>query len=186
MDLKKKIASYVVKAQVASDSGKGMYSYLKSDTFVFLNEEQVRHRTCYRRNSDRRELSIEDDTTIYLNDRSERGLLFNDPIFAAKADDFGYDAKAQYILKAILLINSNRRCGWNYWVKRTPDQHGYSSIITYFEYKNDGIKLQISFHTPIGRAPDSLIDLCGKGRRCHWDYGSSRNNCQILIDIFNF
>lgn len=189
MELRKKIASYVVKAQVASDAGKGAHTYLKSDNIIFLSETQVRHRTSYQRDPDRRDgSSFMDDLTIYLNDRSEMGLLFNNPEFATKAEDYEYKAKTQYILKAIRLINSNRRCGWNYWVKRTLDQNGYSSIITYFEYKNDGLKVQISFHTPFSKSPVELDKMANgkKGRICHWDHGSSRKNCQLLIDRFEF
>lgn len=189
MDLEAKIASYVVKAQVASDSGKGIHTYLKSDHIIFLNETQVRHRACYHR-EDRRERVINaDDATVYLNDRSELGLLFTNPEFAAKAERFGYSEKTAYILKALRLINSNRRCGWNYWVERTADQNGYSSIITYFEYKNDGTdELQISFHTPFNKSPVELDKMAygKKGRRCHWDRKGSRKNCQILIDKFDF
>lgn len=190
MDLEAKIASYIIKAQVASDSGKGIHTCLKADNIVFLNETQVRHRACYHR-EDRREVILnKDDSTIYLNDRSELGLVFTNPDFATKAERFGYSEKTTYILKALHLINSNRRCGWNYWVKRTADQNGYSSVITYFEYKNDdgGDKLQISFHTPFSKSPFELDKMANKkkGRVCHWDQKGSRKNCQILIDKFDF
>ena len=81
----------------------------------------------------------------------------------------GYDAKLHYILSAIKLINSSRPCGWNYYVIKSPDQNGYPSYITYFQYKDSGnTRYELSFHTPwdIGY---ELYPFLGKGRKTHWN-----------------
>lgn len=100
----------------------------------------------------------------------------------------GYNVKSAYILKAVKLINSNPRCGWNYFVSgQTPDQNRHPSIIIYFEYKNDGNRYQISFHTPWNLAPPNMETQMTKGRTTRWNHqiGGSRYNCQRLIDMFD-
>lgn len=104
------------------------------------------------------------------------------------ARERGYNVKTAYILKAVRLINSNPRCGWNYFVSgQTPDQNRHPSIIVYFEYKNDGNRYQISFHTPWSLAPTSMETQMTKGRTTRWNHQSdgSRYNCQRLIDMFD-
>lgn len=100
----------------------------------------------------------------------------------------GYSIKTAYILKAVKLINSNPRCGWNYFVSgQTPDQNKYPSVIVYFEYTDaDNTRYQISFHTPWSLLPESLTSQMNKGRQTHWNHhiGGSRNDCKRLIKRF--
>lgn len=99
----------------------------------------------------------------------------------------GYAAKNVYILAAIKIIANSKPCGWNFYVDANrPDQNGYSSVITYFQYKLDGVRYDVSFHTPVSQA-DALKPFFGKGRKTHWNgvISGSRQDCQTLADIFN-
>ena len=102
------------------------------------------------------------------------------------ANEYAYTAKPKYIRKAINLINSNPRLGWNYWVEQAPDQNGYDSVIVYFDYKVNGKRIQVSFHTPLGIAGD-LIRYIGKGRKTRWNKKlmGSIAACRMLINQFN-
>lgn len=102
------------------------------------------------------------------------------------ANEYAYAAKPKYIRKAINLINSNPRLGWNYWVEQAPDQNGCDSVIVYFDYKVNGKRIQVSFHTPLGIARD-LIPFIGKGRKTRWNKKlmGSIAACKTLIRHFN-
>lgn len=105
----------------------------------------------------------------------------------AVARQRGYGVKTAYIMKAVNLINSNPRCGWNYYISgQTPDQNRYPSIIVYFEYTDSDGKFQVSFHTPWNSMPESLTAQLNTGRQTHWNHciGGSRRDCQRLIDRF--
>ena len=100
----------------------------------------------------------------------------------------GYRVKTAYIEKAVKLINSNPRCGWNYFVTgQTPDQNKHPSIVVYFEYTNDGIRYQVSFHTPWSLITPGMETLMTKGRPTRWNHkiGGSRRDCQRLINTFD-
>lgn len=104
------------------------------------------------------------------------------------ARERGYSVKTTYIMKAVKLISSNPRCGWNYCISgQTPDQNNYTSVIVYFEYKDDRRRYQISFHTPWSLVPQSMETHMTKGRRTRWNHniGGSRYNCQRLINMFD-
>lgn len=99
----------------------------------------------------------------------------------------GYAAKNVYILAAIKTIANSKPCGWNFYVDANkPDQNGHASVITYFQYKLDGVRYEVSFHTPAGQA-DDLKPFFGKGRKTHWNgvISGSRADCQTIADIFN-
>ncbi len=104
------------------------------------------------------------------------------------ARERGYRIKTAYIEKAVKLINSNPRCGWNYFVTgQTPDQNKNPSVIVYFEYKNDGNRYQVSFHTPWSLISTDLESMMTKGRNTRWNHkiGGSRKDCQRLIEMFD-
>lgn len=104
------------------------------------------------------------------------------------ARERGYRVKTVYIEKAVKLINSNPRCGWNYFVSgQTPDQNKNPSVIVYFEYKNDGNRYQVSFHTPWSLISTGMEALMAKGRNTRWNHkiGGSRRDCQSLIKMFD-
>ena len=98
----------------------------------------------------------------------------------------GYAAKNTYILAALKEISTTKPCGWNFYVMPDQkDQNGYCSVITYFQIKLDGVRYEISFHTPAGKA-EFLKPFFNKGRKTHWNgkLGGSRQDCQALIDLF--
>ena len=102
-----------------------------------------------------------------------------------KANEYAYAAKPKYIRKAINLINSNPKLGWNYWVEKTSDQNGYDSVIVYFDYKINSKRIQVSFHNPLGSAGD-LIPFIGKGRKTRWNKKlTCTAACKMIIGHFN-
>lgn len=99
----------------------------------------------------------------------------------------GYAAKNVYILAAIKTIANSKPCGWNFYVDPfKPDQNGNQSIITYFQYKLDGVRYEVSFHTPADQA-SGLKPFFSKGRKTHWNgvINGPRKDCQHLADIFS-
>lgn len=101
---------------------------------------------------------------------------------------FGYTAKESYIIRAIDLIRSNKS-DFRYYVSEiTDDQNGYDSIITYFDFKFNGVRKQISFHTPLNSARESgLATIAGTGRKTRWNrqIGGSKEACRLLVEMFN-
>jgi hypothetical protein len=100
---------------------------------------------------------------------------------------FGYDMKADMILRAIKLIDSTKTY-FRYYVVKAKDQNGYPSIIAYFQYKHPKKSIgtmQISFHTPINKAGE-LKDYIGKGTPMRWDkqIGGSQKAYDILAETF--
>lgn len=94
-----------------------------------------------------------------------------------------YDIKVDYILRAINLINGAKTL-FNYYVVKSPDQNGYSSIITYFTFRIDNVKYQVSFHTPLNLA-GALMPHVGKGLRMRWDRKNSNYACEMLAQAYN-
>lgn len=99
----------------------------------------------------------------------------------------GYDAKLNYILMAIKMINSSRPCGWNYYVIGSPDQNGYPSFITYFQYKDAGnTRYELSSQIPWSMETE-LYPFLRKGRKTHWNgkmYGSVAD-ANALVALFD-
>lgn len=99
-----------------------------------------------------------------------------------KAYKLGYKIKDAHIEHAIKLINKNKLNSFRYWVERKPDQNGHMSNVVYFTYKNNEIRLQISFHcfsrTIRGHVNKGVITEWTKIKNC-------RENCGILKEIFN-
>lgn len=96
----------------------------------------------------------------------------------------GYRLKDKFILRALKMI-TNTKNGFSFYVEEKPDQNGYSSVITYFEYNYGGIKRQVSFHTPERKA-GILLQYSGKGRKTHWNGAhDSRSNCELLAELFD-
>lgn len=100
-------------------------------------------------------------------------------------NEIGYGLKEAMIIRALRMIDTNPKMGFNYWCEMTPDQNGYPSILIYFDIKADGRRLQVSFHNP--RSCKALKKWINKGRKTRWDrvrYGS-RSACTELIEIFD-
>jgi hypothetical protein len=98
---------------------------------------------------------------------------------------YGYGVKTINIVNAINLIRANKT-QFNYWVVENPDQNGYPSIITFFEWKVGDQRYQISFHTPWRLAKD-LIPYVGTGRPTRWNkiFGGSREAARQLKEFYN-
>ena len=100
-----------------------------------------------------------------------------------------YDIKDRFILDAIKIIDSNPRCGVNYFVESTPDQNGYQSMLVYFDINFYGCRFQVSFHSPADKT--SLKNLSQKGRKTHWikrDSNTqigSREACEQMAQVLN-
>lgn len=88
-----------------------------------------------------------------------------------------YDQKLFWIARAIQMINCSKS-GFRYHLVKTGDQNGYPSILVYFEFKLDGVRHQVSFHTPMGQEVEKRIHFDLKkipsGRKTRWDHKSSR------------
>ena len=81
---------------------------------------------------------------------------------------YGYAVKVDCIRDAIRLITCSRS-QFNYYVQAdVPDQNGYASVITYFEFKLNGIRKQVSFHTPWSLATQ-LKPYFNTGRKTRWN-----------------
>lgn len=131
--IEKMIALELIKAQVASDAGKGI--------------DRINGHPCLRRYK-------------YLK--------------------YGYKTIA--IRRAIDLINSSPDTIFRYWVTRDGDQNGYDSLISYFSFKYEKKRYQISFHTPLSQA-ESLMPFVGKGMEMRWDRKGSFYTAQVLCEM---
>lgn len=96
----------------------------------------------------------------------------------------GYHAKDGYIFSAIKLIRNTKNCSYKYYVTAQPDQHGSPSFIIYFNFKVNGKREQVSFHSFNKKMWKELV---GSGTICHWQggIGGSRKACQKLIGLYN-
>lgn len=103
---------------------------------------------------------------------------------AKEAKKYGYYVKDSYILKAIKKINKLHSKEWSYFILKAPDQNGSPSKIIYFLYRENGMRLQVSFHSFSGGEIKKLAAKAA-GMTQRWDHKSSRKNCQILKRIFN-
>ena len=103
------------------------------------------------------------------------------------AQKLGYSLKVLEIVRALKMIDSNEPMGINYYVTIDDDQNGNKSIVTIFDIKLPGDRLQISFHSPKSN-PDSklLMKWVGKGRKTRWKarHGGSRSCAERLIKRF--
>ena len=157
-DVNSKIAGYICLAQQASDAGKGRY-------IVFRKK---------------------DDKSIEMNDgyvrRGRRDYQKNKKNYAQRN---AYSVKEEFILRAINLIR-NTKSNFNYFIEASPDQNGFASYITYFDFKIEGKRFQVSFHTPqnLGKKLEKYINT---GRKTRWDHavGGSVIACQELIKYYN-
>ena len=103
------------------------------------------------------------------------------------ARKMAYAIKAQEIVRALKMIDSNPPMGINYYVTIAKDQNGKESIITFFDIKLPDDKLQISFHTPSNsQESEQLSKWIGKGRKTRWSarHGGSRSCAERLTQRF--
>lgn len=85
-----------------------------------------------------------------------------------------YKGKDTQIFKAISLINCNKGSGFYYFV--TKDKQYIADYIVYFNFKINGKRKQISFHSYDKR----LERFTGKSCNTYWDRKSSR---QAVIEL---
>ena len=104
----------------------------------------------------------------------------------ASATRYKYRVKEDFILSALRMIRSSRSSMFNYYCVQEADQNGYPSVVVYFDCKMPDGRCQVSFHTPLNKASDELVKMCGSGRKTRWDkmIGGSRVACQAMIDYF--
>lgn len=104
----------------------------------------------------------------------------------ASATRYKYRVKEDFILSALRMIKSSHRSLFSYYCVEEADQNGYPSVIVYFDCKLPGGRCQVSFHTPLNKASNELVKLCGSGRKTRWnkEIGGSRVACQAMIDYF--
>ena len=69
---------------------------------------------------------------------------------------------------------------------KDADQNGYPSYISYFDFKINGKRYQVSFHTPknLGKKLEKYVST---GRKTRWDRnpGGSVTACEKLIKYYN-
>lgn len=106
-------------------------------------------------------------------------LVFAVPIgkvYCAK----GYDAKDTEIMKAIKTITHSKNSGFRFYVKEV-DGFYKRAFIVYFNFKLDGKRYQISFHSfnlKLGRYTNEKFST-------RWDKKSSRETAEVLADYLN-
>ena len=98
-----------------------------------------------------------------------------------------YLSKENYILQALGVLTKSKITNINYWCEKTGDQNGCPSIIVYFDIKINNERKQVSFHTPLNRASETLLKYVSTGRKTRWDkkIGGSQDTCRQLIEEFN-
>lgn len=98
--------------------------------------------------------------------------------------DKGYNSKDGYIFSALNLIRNTKNCGYKYYVTAQPDQNGNPSFIIYFNFKVNGKREQVSFHSFNKKLWKGLV---GSGTVCHWQggIGGSRKACKKLIGLYD-
>lgn len=94
-----------------------------------------------------------------------------------------YNVKDGYIFSAINLIRNTKNCSYKYYITAQPDQHGNPSFLIYFNFKVNGKREQVSFHSFNKKLWKGLI---GSGTVCHWQGGvkGSREGCKKLIELY--
>ena len=98
-----------------------------------------------------------------------------------------YLSKENYILQALGVLTKSKLTNINYWCEKTGDQNGCPSIIVYFDIKINNERKQVSFHTPLNRASETLLKYVSTGSKTRWDkkIGGSQDTCRQLIEKFN-
>ena len=83
------------------------------------------------------------------------------------------------------MIDCSKEQSFHYWIENTPDQNGYDSVIVYFDFKIDGKRHQISFHTPMNQVKGVLVKN-KTGRKTRWDkeIGGSREAAYLLFQTY--
>lgn len=92
-----------------------------------------------------------------------------------------YRAKDALILKAIKLISSSNKTGFHFSVKHCYE-YSSNAFLVYFNFKLNGKRMQISFHSFSNRL-ERWISKQSQSTR--WDKKSSRNSAIALAEYLN-
>ena len=92
-------------------------------------------------------------------------------------EGIGYAYKDKCIIRAIHLINTKKNSGVYYNVKRDSSHIAY--FIVYFNYKIDGKRRQISFHS----FDMNLEKFISKSCSTRWDKKNSRANAKEIAEV---
>lgn len=121
---------------------------------------------------------------------SEGGKAITAVVETMKKDHcLGYGQKEHYIISAIKMIDSAPINGIFYYVEKTPDQNGFSSILVTFDISVDNKRYQISFHNPYERTSKFLRHKIGSGRKTHWVGNHSKsalNSSDAAIELVKY
>ena len=109
----------------------------------------------------------------------------SDDIFWKTQWNKGYSRKTFWLNRAIQMIDCSKEQDYHYWIENSPDQNGYDSVIVYFDFKIDGKRHQISFHTPKNQVK-GLLEKNKSGRKTRWDkeIGGSREAAYLLFQKY--
>ena len=100
------------------------------------------------------------------------------PKFQNRYSD-GYRNKDKYIRKAIDMINrAHGHSGFSFYVTKGDEK---APILVYFNYRIDGERRQISFHSFDGSLEKYLNSKATCKHRTTWDKGDSRKNAEELV-----
>lgn len=108
-----------------------------------------------------------------------------DDIFWKTQWNKGYSRKTFWLNRAIQMIDCSKEQDYHYWVENNPDQNGYPSTIVYFDFKLDGRRHQVSFHTPANQVI-GVLERNKSGRKTRWDkqIGGSRESTYLLFQKY--
>lgn len=66
-----------------------------------------------------------------------KGRIWRDPIPVKSSDvpKHGYGLKESMIMRALVMINTQKKSVWRYYVELAPDQNGFQSVLVYLRPK---------------------------------------------------
>lgn len=100
------------------------------------------------------------------------------------ANLMGYNAKDDYILDAINLINRyGKSSGFSYYIGESDIDSWNESAIVYFNFKIDNKRYQISFHTFGEEIISRRHESKNENHRTRWDKASSRKAAMKLAEV---
>lgn len=97
----------------------------------------------------------------------------------------GYSDKDKHIRKALKLIQrSHGKSGFSYYVTKDPEilYRWEPMNLIYFNFKVDGIRFQMSFHSPYEFLDDEKDNKSNKKHMTHWDRKDSRYAARVLAE----
>lgn len=177
-DYDKETALFIIAAQIASDMGKHKRG-LPAWKYFEMDEEELQ-----KYGSDEIAVTLE-------------ALSKGDPELINKVEGaIKFDYQIKDLLVSLAVTKASHSKKFHYHISFEPDQNGYDSIVTYFEFKDsDGNIRQVSFHTfeydrngEETRGGGLLKLMKNRARDVYmkWDKkkGGSRESCKELLKAF--